>query len=125
MSNMFILNAWRAAFSLKRLLMDSSHSLAPAAASGSLGALVVALGQHLVRPPVAPGYDLLCPALDPSPSFLLWGYKLDLVSLIVGIAFGLTLYPLLELFFLWRAYVRACVRARLRGGPDSLYKILD
>ena len=102
--------------------MEASHSLAPAAASGSLGAIIVALSQQVLRP--AP-LDFTCPALDPVPSLQFWGLQLDLISLILGISIGLVLYPLLELFFLWRAYVRACIKARLRGGPDSLYKILE
>ena len=56
MSNMFILNVLRAVFSLKRLLMENGHNLAPAAASGSLGALVVAIGQHLIKPSVPLGF---------------------------------------------------------------------
>ena len=56
MSNMFILNVLRAVFSLKRLLMENGHNLAPAAASGSLGALVVAIGQHLIKPSVPVGF---------------------------------------------------------------------
>ena len=94
--------------------MESSNSLAPVAASGSLGALLVALSQQVLKP--AP-LDFSCPALDTFPALHFWGLQLDLISLILGITIGLILYPLLELFFLWRAYVRACIK------PDSLYKI--
>ena len=41
--------------------MDSAgHSLAPAAASGSVGALIVALSQHLLKPTPLPSFDLRC-----------------------------------------------------------------
>ena len=120
---MFNMNTGRSAFALQRHFMDLSHSIAPAAASGSLSALLVALAQHL-RAPELP-LEFHCPNLGPEPSLSLLGRQLELVSLVIGLVIGLLLWPLFELLYLWQAFLKARIRAQLRRLPPTLYKILE
>ena len=85
--------------------MDRSHSLAPAAAAGSLSVLLVGLAQHL-RAPELP-LRIRCPARTGLPIKLLARLQLDLLCLVIGIALvlGLLLWPLFELVCLWQACI--------------------
>ena len=104
--------------------MELSRSVGPAAASGSLSALIFAVGQEFLQDRAPRGFDL-CPNLPQAPSVRIFNVELDLFSLLIGFVVGLVCWPILELFLLWRAYCKAWLSARLRGVTAPLYKILE
>lgn len=86
------------------------------AAGGSFSAIAWKVLAEVLATPSPPVFD--CPELDCDcaelPSIKLGSFHLDLPSLALGVALGLLLGPVLELFVLIRASWGWWVRSRLR-----------
>ena len=108
-------------------LMD--RALTVGAASGSFTAIGFRVLSELLRstPPLpdCPGCPL-CPELPEIPIIEL-PERLDLVSLVIGIAVGLSIGPLLDLLYLlpqtWRVWIRTRLGELARRNPEAPYRL--
>lgn len=108
-------------------LMD--RALTVGAASGSFTAIGFRVLSELLRStpphPECPGCPL-CPELPEIPIIEL-PERLDLASILVGIAVGLSIGPLLDLLYLlrqtWRVWIRTRLGELARRNPEGLYRL--
>ena len=99
------------------------RTVALGATSGSISALLFRLAADaLAADPQLPSFDCpICPELPiPIPE------QLDGFSLLVGLAIGVSLGPILELLYLlrqsWRCWVQSRL-AKLARQPQHLYRL--
>ena len=105
------------------------RALTVGAASGSFTAIGFRVLSELLRstPPLpdCPGCPL-CPELPEIPIIEL-PERLDLVSLVIGIAVGLSIGPLLDLLYLlpqtWRVWIRTRLGELARRNPEAPYRL--
>ena len=104
------------------------RTLTVGAASGSLSAIGFRVLSELLRsdPPLpeCPSCPL-CPDLAGIPIEL--PGRLDLFSILVGLALGLAIGPLLDLLYLlrqtWRVWIRTRLGELARRNPEALYRL--
>ncbi len=103
--------------------MLNSRPLALGSAGGGIVAGILHLLSDAARSPVTAGFEEICNCVGTGVIF--FGIEVDLKSVLIGVAIGYCLGPILEALVLLRQLWSLQLRSRARSCAPKHYKVLD